>query len=230
MKAQNSSTAIGPSSRFAGWSAIASGVVGIIAFGFLIAALFGRISGGNEQDWERLIRTHDMGVILQSIFMVPVVFLFRPLDHLPSPGVSRATTMLGLLALSLIVLAVSLIFAHAVWDALYMIPQGLLGVWLIAVSQLGSTEMPRGLTRLGKVAGVGLVLVAAFPISYAIFVDPIGFHGPVPFDYVPPQATTANVIVHVVLLLGTVIGVAMYPIWSILFGRGLLRQLAMRLK
>jgi hypothetical protein len=209
--------------RFAGWAGITSGVIGILAFGFLIAALVGRISSGDERTWEILIRSHDVGVILQSVFLLPVVLAVKSLGHQQSASVGRATAAVGVAALSLVVLFLLLTFVK-VWDAMYMIPQGVLGVWLIVVNRQATGVFPRSLTRLGQVSGVGLLLVGAFPISYAIFVDPIGFHGPVPFDSVPPQAPTANAIVHIVLLIGTFMGVTTYPIWAALLGRRLLRM------
>lgn len=224
MTADASATTIEPPYRFAGRAAIASGVIGIMAFGFLITGIAGRAAGGVERAWEDLVRIHDIGVILQSIFMIPVVLALHSLGRQRSPGVSRATVALSVAALSLVVLFLLLIFANVVWDVLYMIPQGLLGVWLIVVNRLLSSTFPRSLTRLGTVAGVGLVLVAAFPIGFGIFVDPIGFHGPVPFDFDPPQANTANAIVHMVLLVGSFMGVTTYPIWATLLGRKLLRK------
>jgi hypothetical protein len=63
------------------------------------------------------------------------------------------------------------------------------------------------------VAGVGLVLVSAFPIGYALFVDPAILHGPVADDDpTPPGTETANEIVHIALAIGTLIGCSTYPI------------------
>jgi hypothetical protein len=215
---------IGTSYRFAGWTGASSGAIGVIAFGFLVAALAGRVSSGDEQSWEHLIRVHDVGVILQSILMIPVVFALYNLGRQRSEKVSRTAAALGLVALSLIIALLALTVAKAIWDVLYMIPQGLLGFWLIAVNRSTSPKSPRSLRILGTVSGVGLVLVAAFPIGYAIFVDPLGLHGPVPFDYVPPQAVIANATVHIVLVVGTFMGVATYPIWAALLGRKLLHM------
>jgi hypothetical protein len=65
------------------------------------------------------------------------------------------------------------------------------------------------------VAGVGLVLVSAFPIGYALFVDPAILHGPVADDDpTPPGTETANEIVHIALAIGTLIGCSTYPIWA----------------
>lgn len=222
MTKQASATTSESSYRFAGRAAITSGVIGIAAFVLLIAALVGRASSGDERVWEILIRSHDVGLILQSIFLFPVVLALRDLGYDPSPGVSRATAYLGFAALSLVIFFLLLIFIR-VWDVLYMIPQGLLGVWLIAISRHVSRVFSRHLKWLGAVSGASLLLVATFPIAYAIFVDPIGFHGPVPLDSAPPPST-ANAIVHVILLIGTFMGVITYPIWATLVGRRLLRM------
>jgi hypothetical protein len=222
--AQNSAATTGTSYRFAGWTGLVSGTTGFIAFGLLIAALVGRISGGDERAWEHLIRAHDVGVILQSIFMVPVVFALYNLSCQQSVKVGLAAPSLGIAALSLIVLFLVLTIAKVIWDVLYMLPQGLLGFWFIAVNRIMSGTLPRSLRILGTVAGAGLVLVAFFPIGYATFVDSLGLHGPVPFDYVPPQAVVANAIVHIVLVIGTFMGVATYPLWASLLGRRLLHM------
>ena len=212
-------TITGSTYRLAGWAAIASGVIGIMAFGLLVAALGPHWSGGAGN---LMFRTYDAGVILQSLFMIPVAFGLHALARQRTLGMSRATLAVGVVALSGIVLLVSLIFVNVVWDVLYMIPQGILGVWLVVVNRLMSRVLPRGLTRLGTVAGLGLVLVGTFPLAFAIFVDPVGLHGPIPDDQPFPE-TTANGIIHIVLLIGTLMGVSTYPIWTILLGRRLLR-------
>jgi hypothetical protein len=110
-------------------------------------------------------------------------------------------------------------------DVLYMIPQGALGAWLIVVCRQISNGLPRGLRRLGIVAGVGLILVSCFPIGYSMFVDPTILHGPVSDDDpTPPGTDMANQIVHIVLAIGTLIGCSTYPIWTALAGRSLLMR------
>ena len=122
MTAQASATTTGSSYRVAGWAAITNGVIGIMAFGFLITAVAGRVSSGDERSWELLVRTHDVGVILQSVLMIPAVFALHSLGRQHSPGVSRATAAVGVVALSLIVLFLLLIFVNVVWDVMYMVP------------------------------------------------------------------------------------------------------------
>lgn len=90
-----------------------------MVFAFLIAALVGRISGGGERSWELLIKTHGAGVILQSVFMIPVVLTLDSLCRQHSPAVRRVAIAVGVAALSLVVLLVLLTFANVVWDAMY---------------------------------------------------------------------------------------------------------------
>lgn len=223
MAAQVSPTATGSSYRFAGWAAIASGAVGIVAYGFLWAFVLKMISGGSEQTCIPLLRTHDAGVILQSLFMIPVALALHRMSSQHSPGVNRTTVAAGVTALSLVVVGLLLEFVNVLGSGLYMVPQGLLGVWLIVVNRHLSAMLPRGIRWLGTLVGIGFVLVATFPIGYAIFVDPR--LGPIPFDYQPPKETDkANAILHNVLVIGSFMGVATYPIWAMLVGRRLLRQ------
>lgn len=208
------------SNRIEGWTAITSGVIGIVAFGFLLAAVGGRASGGGAHQWEIRIRTHDAGLILQCLLMIPVALAF----HRISPGsISRTNTAVGVTALSAIVLCLIPLFFNVSSDSLYMIPQGVLGIWLIVLNLKTSNVLHRGIRWLGMFAGVGLFMVSLFPIAYAIFVDTTPLFHPVPFDYDPPQARSANAIVHMVLLIGTFMGVTTYPIWSILAGWRLAR-------
>ncbi len=57
--------------RFAGGAAIASGVIGIIAFVSLIGFLV--LRGEASQNGVVPIRVHDICVILQFLFLIPVV-------------------------------------------------------------------------------------------------------------------------------------------------------------
>lgn len=222
MTAPASATITGSWYRSAGRAAIMSGAIGIIAHGFLWAFVVRRVSGGDEQACIPLIRTHDVGVILQSLFMIPVVFMLGEIANQHSRGISRANVAVGVSALSLIILCLLLTFANVLADDIYTVPQGMLGIWLIVISWRVSSVLSRSLTWLGTVIGVGLLLVAAFPIGFAIFVDPS--FGPWPFDYEPPKGTErANEILHNMFFIGSFMGVTTYPIWAVLVGRRLLR-------
>jgi hypothetical protein len=218
MTAQVSATTMGWPYRVAGWAAITSGVVGILAFGFLMAAL--KTRGGGDL----IFRLHDAGVILQFLLMIPVVFGLHALARPRAPGANRATLVVGVVALALTVLCLMLRLINVISDEVYMVPQGVLGIWFIVVNRLVSGVLPRGLTWLGTIVGLGLVLVGTFPLAYTVFVEPVDFFAPIPAGYSPPPMTTPNKIIHEVLLIGTFMGVATNPIWTLLVGGRLVRK------
>lgn len=217
-------TTTGSTDRSAGRAAITSGVFGIMAIGFLIVAVANMLKSNPDISGfvNLMFKAHHVGVILQSLFMIHVAFGLPTLASRRFPSVSRATLAVGVVSLSAIVLCALLFLVNVVADDLYTVPQGVLGVWLMVVSQRLASVLPRGLTWFGTVVGFGLLLVGTFPLAYASFVDPIGLHGPVPPDYPNPE-TTANAIIHDVFFVGTVMGVWTYPIWTILLGGRLLR-------
>ncbi len=212
-------------SRVASWAAIGSGILGIIAFVCLITFLVMRLSGGNEQTYQRLIKGHDLALILQTLGLIPVAFALRAAVRQSAPYLSTAWVALVVTGISLTVVFLLLSFARIVADVIYMIPQGLIGIWLIAMCrQPQARNFSRGLRRLGTVAGFGLILAAAYPVGYFLFVDPSIFHGPISDDVPPPAGTeTANVIFHLMLAVGTFTGFALYPLWTALLGRKLLK-------
>ena len=209
--------------RLAGRLAIISGVFGIAAFACLIAFLVMRPSKASQQTSHFLLRTHDAGIILQSLCLIPFALALDAIVRQQSPGSARLTVAAAIIFLILIVVLMLLSFVNAITDVLYMIPQGALGVWLIVVCRQNANGLPSALRRLGVVAGIGLMLISLFPIGYALFVDPAILHGPIADnDPTPPGTDRANSIVHMVLALGTLIGCSMYPLWSVLAGRWLL--------
>ena len=214
----NHSTSTRSARRFSGSTAVLSGLIGIIAFGFLIGALVSMFAGEPPAVWEARFAIHDAGVILQSLFMIPAVFALHALGRPRHPIASRTMLAIGLASLFFIVLCLSLDLAGVIWNTWYMVPQGVLGVWLVVVARIAS--LSRGMTRLATVVGLGLILVGSFPLGFAILVDPVVFHGPPSAMGVNPEGTeAANRIIHIVLLIGSLIGVSTYPIWSILLGR-----------
>jgi hypothetical protein len=203
--------------------AIFSGVFGIAAFACLILFLVMRPSAADQRTAHLLLRSHDVGIVLQSLCLVPFVLALDAIARRESPRSGRVTVVAAMTFLGLVVVLMLLSWVKVVADVLYMIPQGAIGGWLIVVCRQVANGLPRGLRRLGMVAGAGLVLVSAFPIGYALFVDPAMLRGPVgDDDPTPPGTDRANQIVHVVLAIGTLIGCSTYPMWTALAGRWLL--------
>ena len=224
MTTQRTTTNAGSTYRSASLAAMTSGASGIMAVAFLIIGVSYMLKSKAEFSGlvDLMFKTHAVGVIFQSLFMIPVAFALDAFARQQFPGVSRATLTLGVVSLSFIILCESLYIVNVVADDLYTVPQGALGAWLMVVNRRLSSVLPRGLTRFGVVVGFGLLLVGTFPLAYGIFVDPIALHGPVPPNYPNPD-TTATAIIHGVFFVGTLLGVYTYPIWTILLGRRLLR-------
>ena len=223
MTIQNHSASTGSARRFSGWTAVLSGLIGIIAFGFLIGALVSMFAGERPAVWEVRFAIHDAGVILQSLLMIPAAFALHALGRPRHPIASRTLLAIGVASLCFIVLCLSLDLAGVIWNAWYMVPQGILGVWLLVVARIAS--LSRGLTRFATVVGLGLILVGSFPLGFAMLVDPVVFHGsPSALGANPEGTEAANRIIHIILQVGSLIGVWTYPIWSILLGRTLLQR------
>ncbi len=128
--------------RSAGWAAITSGMIGFFAYAALMTGVFSRLSGGEERFWTLLFRFHDAGAILQALLMIPLVLALHQIATQKSTGVGRATVAAGVIALSLMILLLLLGFAGVTADTIYMVPQGVLGMWLIVVGRLVPGVIP----------------------------------------------------------------------------------------
>ncbi len=198
MSTSTSAKTTAASYRSAGRAAITSGVIGLVAYGFLWAFLITMISGSDEQTCRPLITTHDVGVLVQSLFMIPLVLSFGGIVGQRSPGARRSIVATGIAALVLTTLTLLLIIANVLAGPFFMLWQGLLGLWLIVVNRLVAGAFPRGLRWFGTVVGVGLMIAAVFPVGNFLFVDPT--FGPLPFNRDPPAGTErANEILHNIL-------------------------------
>lgn len=204
--------------RTAGWAAVAAGLCGLGAFAFIIAALF--IRSDARHMGALMFRGHDTMSLIQTFCMFAVVAALCSLANRPIPKLASrvANGTLAVLAIALL-----LTLAHVLNDMLYMVPQGIFGAWMIWIGCHLSGVVPRDIKWLGIVAGVGLILVGVFPLAFGLFVDPIVFRGPMPENYQDVNSL-ANLVTHIILGLGTLIGATLYPIWCLAVGRTLLRQ------
>jgi hypothetical protein len=104
----------------------------------------------------------------------------------------------------------------------YMLSQGGVGLWLIAVCAKKPEGLGSGVRALGFVAGTGLLLIAlgfvfiAFALGPALVTLIEARSVPVnPADVASPL----NSIGHLVLKVGSLLGLPMYPIWALLVSR-----------
>jgi hypothetical protein len=217
---------IGSSHRGAAWAAIASGIVGIAALVFILTAVSDRTSrlgAGTPGAVSVSLRTgHDVGLMLQALFIIPAAFVLHALGQKRSPGVSVVTVAVAVAALLLIALLQLLLIAGVVptrLDTIYMPPFGVFGVCLIVANSLAWNMLPRGLTSMGIIAGVGLGILGTSAFLFLLF-QVLGGEAAM----ADPRIVKWNRELHMGLAIGTLGGRTMFPIWSILLGHKLLRM------
>jgi len=206
-------------SQKTGRLAIASGVIGLVAFIFLIVAVTTRGTWALSSRVYLLFRAHDLAVVLQLLLLIPVTHRLRKLSGQNPPDIGRKIDAWGIGALCVATLLLLLGVCKIVNDMAYMLPQGLFGAWLILANLRLSGLLPRWLRYFGMVVGFGLVLVGTVFPGLAVFVYPKMLKVPaVAVDDEVFQNTEINQILHLLLTIGSVLGVATLPIWALLTG------------
>ncbi len=212
-----------PTSRAAGRAAIASGSMGIFAFGSLIAAFVYILSLHTEFEkfedvpliGRLLFSGHNAGILLQALFMIPVVIAVHDLGRRRSPSLSRAAFVVGLVAYPAVVLleAPLLVDPQLISDIFFIGPMGFVGVWLVIVNRLLGSRLSRGLSTIGMIAGIGFVIAG---LSFFLLLDLAALIR-------NPDAYGKDLDFHIGLWIGGVPAFILFPIWAILFGRNLVR-------
>ena len=215
---------------------IASGVMGLLAFASLFAALYTRETTASQEQWaagviqpgiwDTLFRGHDVGVILQALLLVPAALAIRPRRAPAAAGGLPVMALVGVLANVLLAVSLLMVFTLKSSDMLYMFPQGFVGVWLICVVRARPEGLGRALRVLGWVSGFGLMLVAVANAGIVLALGPsvLALVGPVPTQVDPAGVRSAlNSWSHLLLDIGSVFGMLTLPVWSILAGRSIAR-------
>ncbi|MBS1571168.1 MAG: hypothetical protein KF825_09980 [Ferruginibacter sp.] len=222
--APKSLTIDNPSYRSGGWTAVASGIIGIFVVVFLIAYLAFR----NENLSQGLLfqRLHDGGLVLQFLLFIPVTISFYKLFLQRNFPINRFPLKAGIIIIVLTAFFALLIFPKILSDGFYTFPQGIFGVWLIVANRKLGGIFSRGLRWFGMVVGFGLMLVGLFFVLYATFVSTIQLRIPAaPLEEViNVPVTKANLFLHYFIDIGSLLGVLTFPFWTILIGYRLLRQ------
>src|SRR5680860_742140 len=129
VKLQNTTTAK-LSYRTAGRAAIGSGVIGIIAYGFLFTAVTSRTDWVISNYVYLMFKAHDIGVIIQFLLLIPAVFGLRELSQAKPQGMSRTTLNVGIGALLFTAVFLLLGIVKILSDGHYTVPPG--SLWGLA--------------------------------------------------------------------------------------------------
>jgi hypothetical protein len=217
--------AVAPAYRRAGWAAIASGIIGITACGLIWYILFTRVSWiPSDRIW-MLFVTFDIAVGLQFLFLIPAVFGLRTLSRQSPPELGKAAFATGKWAAIFVVLLVWLgVGDKIVSNGLFMIPQGIFGIWLIIVNWRLSRSLPRWLRWFGMIVGLGLALIGTCFVGLC-FVYPSQLYIPhPPMESIKEVNSVANTFWHQLLInYASPMGNTL-PIWTILTGFQLLKK------
>jgi hypothetical protein len=197
----------------------------MIAYGCLTYAVIGRGSGALTQpQFIMMFDMHDAVSIFQFLLMIPPAYALFKLSHQQTHGMSAGTLYTGVIALWLVILAFMLDLPRWISNGIYTVPEGVFGVWLMLANWRFADTLPRAIRWLGIIVGLGLLLFSFFLIGYTIFVSPIHLRIPAAsmeeFDRIP--FNSANIILHKFIWIGSIMGVFLFPFWSMLMGRKLL--------
>jgi hypothetical protein len=82
--------------RKAGWAAITSGIIGIVAYGLLMTAVKTRTGWILTERVYLFFRAHDIGTIFQFLLLAIVPLGLQKLSRKTPPGMSQATVATGM--------------------------------------------------------------------------------------------------------------------------------------
>src|SRR5262249_37168397 len=157
------------------------------------------------------------------LFLIPVISGVRNLLRQNNPNSNYTLFIIGIIAALTTSLCLLLIFPKFVSDIFYMIPQGAFGIWLIGINWRMHKFISTGLRISGIIVGIGLLLAGIFPLGFAFLVSMDSLRIPAAPIREYPQ-TYANNILHILLFVGSFMGILTLPFWELFFGSALLRK------
>jgi hypothetical protein len=201
---------------------LGSAVLWLLGAAFLSIALAGRNGGllHEQAVWAMRFRLHDIAVLLAALAIAAAAW------SLPAAAIRNSDTSVawvGIVSGIATAFFLALPFATGASDMLYMLPQGGIGIWVIALCARRPAGFGTATRVLGFVSGVGLVLIA---ISFVMIATALGAPWaladarsiPVaPADVASPL----NDYGHRLLNAGSLLGIPTYPIWAWLASRAI---------
>jgi hypothetical protein len=186
--------------------------VGLLAGICLIAGVEGRawrfLPRATVQS---LFQLHDVLIIGQALLFIPFAAAFGRAAGMTASAVG----VVSLLAMA--ILQTLRVFGIGP-DTLYMLPQGVLGLWVIWMAIATRTQHARGTVGLGVASGIGLVLVGASLLTMLAYFGPGLFSGAV--RNADATGQLINRWSHYMLRVGTYPGRLGFPLWAWLVTRG----------
>jgi len=184
----------------------------------ILVALIGRTTGAvsNFRSWTRV---HDMVIAIACLMIAALAWNFRS----QFDGVlGRSIMWLGMLGGLGTSLLLALVFLTGASDMLYMLSQGVIGLWVIALCIRNPVPLGGGARAVGIIAGTGLVLIATGFVMIALALGPalvtlVDARSVAvdPADLVSPL----NSMGHLVLKAGSILGLPTIPVWAWLASR-----------
>jgi hypothetical protein len=205
---------------------LSSAVLWLLGVVFLFLALSTRASSGGTEGFIPWGRRHDVAVALASLSIAAAAWSLREVTASKGGIVGNAAAWLGTICGIATALLLALVFLTGASDMLYMLPQGGIGLWLIALCAKKPVGFGIGTRVLGFVAGAGLLLIAVSFVMIALAL------GPALVTLVDARslganpagvASPLNAWGHLVLNVGSLLGVPTYPLWAWLASRALQR-------
>jgi len=156
-----------------------------------------------------LFRWHDGLTALQSALLLPFALRLSLITSQRSSSGWLAAVVAGTSLLAIAILE-ALRFINVGPDTLYMLPQGVLGAWVIMISRRTAGTSP-GVWRLGVPTGLGLLLIAGSLAAVLLYFGSDVFAGTIrnPDRY----GQLINRAAHYTLRIGSYPGRLGLPIW-----------------
>jgi len=211
--------------RLISWLAIGSGTFGVCSFGSLITYIATPAFQMQESGWappvgKILLAVQFVSSAAQALMMIPVGIWLYGMGSQRTPATNQnrrgqGCTILGVVALAAVaILRLAAMVDAAVSDILFMLPMGLVGIWLVAVNWKNDVTLPVWMRIWGLLGGLGLVGVGLnflFNGGLAVFSE-------------GPMAYGNDMNFHIGLGLFGFPGFSLFATWSILLGLRLLRR------
>lgn len=201
---------------------LGSGILWLLGFIFLFLYLSTRTNTGVSDEFNLWQLLHDGTMALASLSIAGAAWSLRNAATRRGGTVGSGAAWLGTISGIATAALLALVSLTGANDMLYMLTQGGIGLWLIVLCKKSPTGFGPVTRILGFVAGSGLVLIAVSFIMIAVALGPSPFVlanasylGVAPANVESPL----NRYGHVVIAVGTLLGVPTYPAWAALAWR-----------